>query len=127
MDWKKVFPASAVINMNPVIIGDATLYLGDCKDILPLLGKVDAVITDPPYGIDYGKAGSFSASHGWGPWRENVAWDKDRPAKEIFDAFLCKGEVIIVWGGAIFYRLLAAFDEMVGLGQRTRRFFASGL
>lgn len=32
-------------------IGDATLYLGDCLDILPTLGKVDAVITDPPYGI----------------------------------------------------------------------------
>lgn len=36
---------------KPVIIGDATLYLGDCMDILPTLGKVDAVITDPPYGI----------------------------------------------------------------------------
>jgi site-specific DNA-methyltransferase (adenine-specific) len=33
-----------------VQIGDATLYLGDCMDILPTLGKVDAVITDPPYG-----------------------------------------------------------------------------
>lgn len=31
------------------VIGDATLYLGDCLDILPTLGKVDAVITDPPY------------------------------------------------------------------------------
>ena len=38
--------------MKPVIIGDATLYLGDCAEILPLLGKVDAVITDPPYGIN---------------------------------------------------------------------------
>jgi DNA modification methylase len=32
-------------------IGDATLYLGDCLEILPTLPKVDAVITDPPYGI----------------------------------------------------------------------------
>jgi len=39
--------------MNPVVIGDATLYLGDCMDVLPTLGKVDAVITDPPYGIEY--------------------------------------------------------------------------
>jgi site-specific DNA-methyltransferase (adenine-specific) len=31
-------------------IGNATLYLGDCRDILPTLPKVDAVITDPPYG-----------------------------------------------------------------------------
>ena len=30
-------------------IGDATLYLGDCLEILPTLGKVDAVVTDPPW------------------------------------------------------------------------------
>lgn len=35
----------------PVIIGDAQLYLGDCREILPTLGKVDAVVTDPPYGM----------------------------------------------------------------------------
>jgi len=34
-------------------IGDATLYLGDCLEILPTLGKVDAVVTDPPYGIGF--------------------------------------------------------------------------
>lgn len=38
---------------DPVIIGDATLYLGDCRDILPTLDKVDAVVTDPPYGIGF--------------------------------------------------------------------------
>ena len=32
-------------------IGNATLYLGDCLEILPTLDKVDAVVTDPPYGI----------------------------------------------------------------------------
>jgi site-specific DNA-methyltransferase (adenine-specific) len=31
------------------VIGDATLYLGDCLEILPTLPKVDAVITDPPF------------------------------------------------------------------------------
>lgn len=36
-----------------VEIGNATLYLGDCLEILPTLPKVDAVITDPPYGIKY--------------------------------------------------------------------------
>jgi site-specific DNA-methyltransferase (adenine-specific) len=32
-------------------IGRATLYLGDCRDVLPTLGKVDAVVTDPPYSV----------------------------------------------------------------------------
>ena len=47
--------------MTPVVIGGATLYLGDCMEILPTLPKVDAVITDPPYsarihvGHDAGK------------------------------------------------------------------------
>lgn len=31
------------------VIGEATLYLGDCREILPTLGPVDHVITDPPY------------------------------------------------------------------------------
>lgn len=35
---------------EPVRIGDCTLYLGDCMDILPTLAQVDHVITDPPYG-----------------------------------------------------------------------------
>ena len=37
-------------------VGDATLYLGDCREILPTLGKVDAVVTDPPYEEDMHKA-----------------------------------------------------------------------
>lgn len=32
-------------------IGDCTLYRGDCQEILPSLGMVDAVVTDPPYGV----------------------------------------------------------------------------
>lgn len=35
--------------MRREVIGDATLILGDCRDVLPTLGKVDAVVTDPPY------------------------------------------------------------------------------
>lgn len=34
-------------------IGDADLWLGDCREILPTLPKHDAVVTDPPYGIAY--------------------------------------------------------------------------
>jgi len=39
--------------MEPVIIGNATLYCGDCLETLPHLPKVDACITDPPYGMSW--------------------------------------------------------------------------
>ena len=45
-----------------VVIGDATLYLGDCMDILPTLPKVDAVITDPPYGTGTNKKSGLRKS-----------------------------------------------------------------
>ena len=32
------------------VIGDTTLYLGDCREVLPLLPAVDFIFTDPPYG-----------------------------------------------------------------------------
>ena len=37
--------------IKKVVIGDATLYCGDCMDIMPTLDKVDAVVTDPPFGM----------------------------------------------------------------------------
>jgi DNA modification methylase len=40
--------------MHEVTIGDARLILGDCREILPTLPKVDAVVTDPPYGVNLG-------------------------------------------------------------------------
>ncbi len=45
--------------MSKVTIGDATLYLGDCMDVLPTLERVDAVITDPPYGIGFKYDGEY--------------------------------------------------------------------
>jgi len=35
------------------VIGDCILLLGDCMEIMPTLGKVDAVVTDPPYGVSF--------------------------------------------------------------------------
>lgn len=43
-------------------IGDSTLYLGDSLKILPMLDPVDAVVTDPPYGI--GEARGKNKSRG---------------------------------------------------------------
>lgn len=50
---------------EPVIIGNATLYLGDCRDILPTLGKVDAVVTDPPYKLTSGGNTPGGMKGGW--------------------------------------------------------------
>ena len=48
-------PADARASVMAIIreerIGDCRLIQGDCREIMPLLGKVDAVVTDPPYGI----------------------------------------------------------------------------
>lgn len=43
--------------MREEIIGDCRLILGDCLEVMPMLGKVDAVVTDPPYGIGYVHSG----------------------------------------------------------------------
>jgi DNA modification methylase len=45
-----------------VLADGVELYLGDCREILPTLGKVDAVVTDPPYGI--GEAAGKNKSRG---------------------------------------------------------------
>ena len=34
-------------------IGDAVLHLGDCRELLPTIGRVDAMVTDPPYGVGF--------------------------------------------------------------------------
>lgn len=81
-------------------IGRATLYLGDCRDVLPTLGKVDAVVTDPPYGI-----GSWSSTGGNSLSAEEAAaaneWDV-APDAELFAVLRQISDEQIVWGGNYF-------------------------
>lgn len=86
------------------IIGDATLYLGDCRDILPTIGKVDAVVTDPPYGIN---AARDRNSEQWG-WKDygNGEWDKVRPDAEVMALVLASAKHAVVWGGNYFPDML---------------------
>lgn len=42
---------------NPVIIGNATLYLGDSREIVPTLDSPHAIVSDPPYGIGFKHSG----------------------------------------------------------------------
>jgi site-specific DNA-methyltransferase (adenine-specific)/modification methylase len=80
---------------NPVIIGDATLYLGDCLEILPTLPKVDAVVTDPPYGIGIA-ANSFRQKH------EKMVWDSEPASSAHIAACLAAAPACLFWGGNYF-------------------------
>jgi site-specific DNA-methyltransferase (adenine-specific)/modification methylase len=77
--------------MRTEIIGAATLYLGDCRDVLPTLGPVDAVVTDPPYGLaDKLQGGTWGKKY----QGEDYDWDA-RPA----DLGALPNVPTIAWGG----------------------------
>lgn len=87
-------------------IGDATLYLGDCRELLPSLGALKAVVTDPPYGIGAAKKNAHSSIRDNPEW-PNADWDDGRPSQDIFKSILRADEVAI-WGGNYFADLLPA-------------------
>ena len=82
-------------------IGRATLYLGDCREILPTLGKVDAVVTDPPYGIGADKGAGKSADK-WAAYTGEATWDDAPPTAEVFAQILAAAPHAIIWGGNYF-------------------------
>lgn len=88
------------------VIGKATLYLGDCKDVIPLVGRVNAVITDPPYEIGRDGKPPSSSSHGGHKGYEAKGWDKARPSAEVFAAILRISPTVVIWGGNYFADLL---------------------
>ena len=78
-----------------VTIGDATLYHGDCLEILPTLDKVDAVVTDPPYGIGIA-ANPFRQKH------EKKQWDNAPATSDSISACLSAADLCLIWGGNYF-------------------------
>lgn len=85
------------------VIGQCELYLGDCMEIMPTLGKVDAVVTDPPYGINENSEKVSS--------RTNAAavkdygafdWDKEAPPPECIDLMRTISRHQIIFGGNYF-------------------------
>lgn len=79
-----------------VVIGNATLYRGDCMDVLPTLERVDAVITDPPYGIGFGaKHTKWSKNRGV----ELGHWDDEIPDVTFLTEL---SDNVTVWGGERF-------------------------
>lgn len=90
-------------------IGNCTLYLGDCREILPLLARVDLVLTDPPYGIDIAKAATVGAT-GRNNGRHKLGarfvteyavsdWDKKGLSAEQWAVISQVAPHWIVWGG----------------------------
>lgn len=69
-----------------------TIYHGDCRDVLPQVGRLDLLLTDPPYGI-YNNGGK------WGKKAELV-WDR-KPAAGIAEMLSVATEQVI-WGGIYF-------------------------
>jgi site-specific DNA-methyltransferase (adenine-specific) len=73
------------------------LSLGDCREILPTLGKVDAVVTDPPYGIGFA-AQPTRSQRANGMTAQN--WDDKKPDLTPILAVSAKS---VIWGGNHFY------------------------
>lgn len=81
--------------MKKVQIGDATLYLGDCMDVLPTIDKADLCLTDPPYGIGIAKNPVRQA-------HEKLDWDNAPPEKSLIDMCVASATTAILWGGNYF-------------------------
>jgi site-specific DNA-methyltransferase (adenine-specific) len=82
------------------------LYEGDCLAVMPTLGKVNAVVTDPPYGIGADEAASKNKGK-WG-WKQHksTGWDRSRPPPEILEMCQEIAAEVIVWGGNYFTDVL---------------------
>ena len=74
-------------------IGDATLFLGDCREVLPGLGRVDCVVTDPPYGI-----GFAAQPTKWQRRAGHVPQAWDDATVDLADV-LALADIQCVWGG----------------------------
>jgi site-specific DNA-methyltransferase (adenine-specific) len=92
--------------MRKEVIGNATLYLSDCMEVLPTLDRVHAAVTDPPYGI--GKDGQklTTGGHGGRKAYDFKGWDGERPGRPIFDAIRAVSDKQVIWGGNYFADLL---------------------
>jgi DNA modification methylase len=82
----------------------AVIYHGDCRELIPHVGAVDAVLTDPPYGIN---AARTRNSQKWG-WRDYAAegWDRERPDVALLRMVIDKAPHVVIWGGNYFVEAL---------------------
>jgi site-specific DNA-methyltransferase (adenine-specific) len=67
------------------VIGNARLILCDCREVLPTLGPVDALVTDPPFSIPH-KFGSGTSIGPHGKRTLNFDWDERISCEDVIDA-----------------------------------------
>lgn len=81
--------------------GTVALFHGDCLELLPQLpaGVVDAVVTDPPYGIGVDGQKFSTSSHGGRKSHEFMGWDSGRISQSTVQSLLRVGNNAIIWGG----------------------------
>jgi DNA modification methylase len=77
------------------------LHLGDCLEVLPTLGRFDAVVTDPPYGIGADKGAGKSADK-WTEFTGDERWDEAPPSPDILLNLIEKSTSCVIWGGNYF-------------------------
>lgn len=103
-------------------IGNATLYLGDCREILPTLPNCDLILTDPPYGIG---ASSSVGKYGVKKWggENDKKWDEETPSQWLILLMLEKAKNHIIFGGNYFNlppsRNFMVWDKGAGFKNRT--------
>lgn len=103
-------------SFHRVQIGDCTLYRADCRDVLPMLPKVDAVVTDPPYGISYSPA---AGGRGWAK-KTFVGTDLVRGDDRPFDpSMLLAFPAVILWGANHYADKLPAMDSWLVWDKRS--------
>ena len=85
-------------SLHKVQIGDCTLYRADCRDVLPLLPRVDAVVTDPPYGVLSESGSAATRRSGENPNAGIMRWDV-APEAAVLDRLAAMSDVQMYWGG----------------------------
>lgn len=81
-----------------------TLYHGDCREIVPHLGRFDLLLTDPPYGIGEGNAKRIASRANAAAARDygHSEWDSRPPSPTDIAVFRCHADMQILWGGNYF-------------------------
>lgn len=119
------------------MIGNATLYLGDCREVMPGLRGIDAIVSDPPYGIGYQHSGAWTPGamlnglEMMGETKTEAITGDDEPfdPSHILSLFLAKGvshtanaPAIVLWGADHYKEKLPpggrflVWDKSLGMG-----------